>query len=160
MRIGVISDTHRRVEEIINNFENKSFDLIIHLGDYIRDAEIIEEELNIKIVKVRGNSDIREIHAEDEIVKKIKGKKILITHGHKYNIKFTFDNLYYRAQELDVDLVLFGHTHKPFNEKIDNILFFNPGSPTHPRNISKGTYGIIDINEDIDAKIISIKKTP
>ncbi len=160
MRIVVVSDTHRRVKEIINNLDNKSFDLLIHLGDYIKDAETIEDELNIEIVKVKGNSDFREKHGEDEIIKNIKGKKILITHGHKYNVKFTFDNLYYRAQELNVNLVLFGHTHKPFNEKIDNILFFNPGSPTNPRNLSEGTYGIIDINDDINSRIIRLKKTP
>ncbi len=160
MRIVVISDTHRRINEIINNLEKKSVDLIIHLGDYIKDAEVIENELNVKVIKIKGNCDIREIDGEDEIIKIVKGKKIFMTHGHKYNVKFAFDNLYYRAQELNVDLVLFGHTHKPFNEKIDDILFFNPGSPSHPRSTYEGTYGIIDIDEDIKTRIVHIKKTP
>ena len=160
MRIGVVSDTHRRVKETIENLKRESVDSIIHLGDYMKDARIIGDQLNINIIKVRGNCDIREIDGEDEIIKTIKDKKILMTHGHRFNIKYTFDKLYYKAKELKVDLVLFGHTHKPYNEKIDDVLFFNPGSPSNPRNISQGTYGILDIDENIEAKIMRIKKTP
>ena len=31
------------------------------------------------------------------------------------------------------DVVVFGHTHKPFCEKIGNALFFNPGYAGKPR---------------------------
>jgi len=77
-----------------------------------------------------------------------------VTHGHKYNVKFTLENLHYRVEELEADMVLFGHTHKPFNQNIDDVLFFNPGSPTNPRNTPDKTYGIIDIDDKIKAKII------
>jgi len=154
MRIVVISDTHRCVNKLIDNLKNKKSDLIIHLGDYIRDAEIIENELGFEIVKVKGNCDINEVDEQDEIILNFKDKKILVTHGHKYNVKFTLENLHYRVEELEADMVLFGHTHKPFNQNIDDVLFFNPGSPTNPRNTPDKTYGIIDIDDKIKAKII------
>jgi len=158
MKIAVISDTHRCIEKLINNLENKKLDIIIHLGDYIKDAEVIEDELGVEIIKVKGNCDIRENDAQDEIILNLKDRKVLLTHGHKYNVKFTFENLCYRAEEIEADIVLFGHTHRPFNQKIDDILFFNPGSPTNPRNTKDKTYGIIDIDENIKAEIIKLKK--
>ncbi|MFO7886902.1 MAG: metallophosphoesterase [Eubacteriales bacterium] len=154
MRIVVISDTHRCVNKLINNLKNEKLDLIIHLGDYIRDAEIIENELGFEIIKVKGNCDISELDEQDEIILNIKDKKILVTHGHKYNVKFTLDNLHYRVEEIEADIVLFGHTHKPFNQNINDVLFFNPGSPTNPRNTPDKTYGIIDIDDKIKSKII------
>ena len=86
-------------------------------------------------------------------------KKIMITHGHRYGVKYGLERLYFSALENEVDIVLFGHTHISLNEKYDNILFFNPGSLTHPRLLSKGSYGIIEISDsDIISKIVEFDK--
>jgi len=55
-----------------------------------------------------------------------------------------------------VDLVIFGHSHKAFNEKRGDILYFNPGSPTDQIFSPFNSYGIIEINDKIEARIIKI----
>ena len=56
----------------------------------------------------------------------IQNKKILLTHGHRYRVKYGYDRLLSRAKEISADIVVFGHTHVPENTYIDNILLFNP----------------------------------
>ena len=74
---------------------------------------------------VAGNCDAL---GEREVVTEIEGVKILLTHGHLYGVKSGMQKLYYRAKELDVNVVIFGHTHAPLITKEDGILFLNPGT--------------------------------
>lgn len=74
---------------------------------------------------VRGNCDGS---GQSEMVVEVEGIKILLTHGHEYGVKGGLFRLYYRAKELDVRVVIFGHTHQPLVEEQDGILFLNPGS--------------------------------
>ncbi|HZK32880.1 MAG TPA: metallophosphoesterase [Tissierellaceae bacterium] len=159
MRILIISDTHGYTDNVIDYVEsNKKPDMIFHLGDYVRDGVKIGNIFDIPIKIVRGNGDyMEEDFNYDEIVK-IKDKKILLTHGHKYNISYSIDRLFYRGKELGVDYILFGHTHVPSINKLDDIIFMNPGSPHFPRTRDKRkTLGIIDIGDTVEEKIIEIK---
>jgi putative phosphoesterase len=55
-----------------------------------------------------------------------------------------------------VDMIIFGHSHYALNEKIGNIIFFNPGSPTDKNFAPFNSYGIIEINDSIEAKIVRL----
>lgn len=158
MRILVVSDTHGYIDNVINYIEaNEKPDMIFHLGDYVSDGIEIGKRFNIPTKIVRGNGDyMEEDFKYDEIVK-VKDKKMLLTHGHKYNISFSIDRLIYRGRELGVDYILFGHTHIPIIDRIKNIVIMNPGSPCYPRTRDKRkTLGIIDIGKTIEEKIIKI----
>lgn len=157
MRIAVVSDTHGNNKEFLKALEiHKDFDMLFHLGDYVDDAEKLKKILSVPTIIVKGNGDYWSNYNEDEVIE-IKGKKILLTHGHKYNVRFNYTNLYYRGLELKVDLVLFGHTHVPINTKENNLIIMNPGSPSSPRSYDrKKTFGIIEIGEDIKTEIIEI----
>ncbi|NEZ46836.1 metallophosphoesterase [Clostridium niameyense] len=144
MRIGVISDTHRYIYDI--NFlleELGNVDVIIHLGDNVEDVKSIYKYYDGKIINVRGNCDFN-LSAPLELVEEIEGKRFLITHGHKYNVKYSLANLRYKALEVEADVVLFGHTHVSQIEFMDNIWFINPGSVSLPRDGGK-SIGIITI---------------
>ena len=121
-------------------------DLIIHLGDYVRDGLEIEKNTGIETIIVKGNGDYLERdYNEDELIT-INGKKIFITHGHNYNIRYNIDNLLYKGEELEADLILFGHTQVPLILEEEGKFIMNPGSPNLPRDYTKGkTFGIIDI---------------
>lgn len=158
MRIFVVSDTHGR----INNFVNKAKslekpDLIIHLGDYVEDGLKIEKEMGVETIVVKGNCDFYSTGFEEDEILTISGKRIFITHGHKYNVKMDILNLLYKGKEEKADLILFGHTHLSLLEKIDEIIIMNPGSPSIPRLFSNKSFGIIEIGKNVSAKIIEIK---
>lgn len=161
MRILIISDTHGYTDDVISYIEsNEKPDMIFHLGDYVRDGIKIGKKFNIPIKIVRGNGDYIEEDFNYEEIVQVKGIKMLLTHGHKYNINFSIDRLFYRGIELGVDYILFGHTHIPIIDRLKDIVLMNPGSPSRPRAIDKRkTLGIIDIGDNIEEKIIEIKQT-
>ena len=46
----------------------------------------------------------------------------------------------------DADIVVFGHSHIPWNtEGIGGQLLFNPGSPTERRRQPRCTYGVLEV---------------
>jgi hypothetical protein len=55
-----------------------------------------------------------------------------------------------------VDIIIFGHTHVSINEKKGGTLYFNPGSPTDKIFSPYNSFGIIEINDKIEARIIKI----
>jgi len=117
MNILVVSDSHGRTSKIIEAFEAqiKKPDAVIFLGDGLRDLSYCNFG-DIPIYAVSGNCDFFgfiENNYPDEIVTCIGGKRFLITHGHKYNVKSGLGALISSAVKLDVDIVLFGHTHTP-----------------------------------------------
>ena len=60
--------------------------------------------------------------------------------------------------EEKLDCIIFGHSHRPFNEKINDTLMFNPGSPTDTVFAAINTFGILTINDEIKGEIIKISK--
>ena len=84
------------------------------------------EELGAKIYSVKGNCDGG---GADQIIE-IEGVKVLLTHGDKYGVKNCLLNLSFRAKELGVNAVFYGHTHIANIEVIDKITFINPGCMT------------------------------
>ncbi|AFS77408.1 phosphodiesterase, MJ0936 family [Gottschalkia acidurici 9a] len=158
MKIGVISDTHGYIDGCLEKLKQiDNLNIIIHLGDYVKDAIKIENELGKKVIYVKGNCDFSENNVEEDKLIEIEGKKIFITHGHLYNVKSDMNRVFYRGKELDADMILFGHSHASMKIESENILILNPGSPTIPRGGSKKSIGIIEIvNGEIKSEIINI----
>ncbi|HHT51194.1 MAG TPA: metallophosphoesterase [Eubacteriaceae bacterium] len=158
MRIGIVSDTHGNIP-ILNRVVEQmgEIDLYIHLGDFVTDGKNVFSQLKAKNIIVKGNCDLLE-ETDEEIIVEINNKKFLITHGHKYNIKYGYNNIYYRALEEETDVVLFGHTHMPLLLWYKEILFFNPGSTAYPKGGNEASYGIIEIVDgEIYPEIFEIK---
>jgi putative phosphoesterase len=156
MKILVISDTHgdiNKAEEVIKS--NNGINLIIHLGDYYRDAQKLASRFpEIPIEYIYGNSDFLIDGIPAEKVLELKGKKIFITHGHRYSVNWDYDKLYKKAEEMNVDILLFGHTHVPELVTRKNYYIVNPGSISDPRDDSNESYAIIDIdNERVRPKL-------
>jgi len=162
--ILVISDTHGNTGAIKNLLDNYQgmVAAVVHLGDYSRDmsrftrgAEGGEDIYHI----VSGNTDPL-VEAYDERVIEVAGKKIFITHGHRYDVKTSLQRLIYKAQELQVDACLFGHTHDATTFTEQGIVFLNPGSPTYPAPEQDRGYGLLRITEEgtITGKLLSYRE--
>ncbi|MBQ4067483.1 MAG: metallophosphoesterase [Clostridia bacterium] len=145
MKILVFSDSHGAYSKLERAAAlHPDAGMIIFLGDGLRDAErLFEGYPLLDRVAVKGNCDLGGIGLSDtyldEQTAEIAGKRIFCCHGHKYNVKFTQMNLWFRAREKEADIALFGHTHDPFERREDGLLLFNPGS------VAQGSYGIIYI---------------
>lgn len=162
IKIGIISDTHIHdslqvlPEKALQDF--KTADLVIHSGDLV-DLSVLGQLRSVckNVVAVWGNMDPAEIKnelAEKEIIKAGK-HRIGVIHGFGHPsklIKFVKE----RFKDDCVDIIIFGHSHVPFNEKIGKIIYFNPGSLTDKMFAPYNSYGIIEINDEIKAKIVKI----
>ena len=76
-------------------------------------------------------------------------------HGEVYP-RADSDQLLYLAKELDVDILVSGHSHQPKIEQKDGILLLNPGSPIVPR-LADRTVMLLEINDkEVDVEIVKI----
>lgn len=154
MLIGVMSDTHC-IEKYINlAFEKlKDTDVILHLGDCSSDVSKFRGKFAGKIYVVDGNCDFKGNYPKEQIIE-LKGKKIFMAHGDRYNVKYDLNSIYYRGQEISADIVVFGHSHIETIQRVKDMILMNPGSTSLPKG--KGnSVGIIEIKDDgeIGAKI-------
>jgi putative phosphoesterase len=151
MKILVISDTHgdtNKAEEVIK--ANNGTDMVIHLGDYFRDAQKLSGLFpDIHFEYIYGNSDFMTDNVPAEKVLELCGKRIFITHGHRYSVKWDYYKLFKKAEELNADIVLFGHTHIPDMAKKGKRYVLNPGSTSDPRSNKDESYAVIEIKNGI-----------
>lgn len=157
MRIGIISDTHGDMSNIDKAIPYlKKCDLIIHAGDYIDDAEYLYYATDVNVKCVKGNCDSYNMDGHYDLTFSVKDKKFFICHGNYHDVKMGLRSLYKFAKENNIDFVVFGHTHIPTYETIDNITFINPGSLTYPRGGSSKSFGILTLDDNISYEEIKI----
>ena len=126
MRIGVISDTHGKMDTALRILPQMvDVSLIIHLGDFLEDSIYLKDNCKTKIIAIRGNCD-RDPLEKDEIVLSFGSHKLFAVHGHQYGVKADLTRLYYRALELGCNIALYGHTHVPMITIYDDVLVINP----------------------------------
>lgn len=149
MRLFVISDSHGDLFTLKTVLSRATgFDTIIHLGDGAPDLlRLSEITYGKKIISVQGNCDSSAYGYPLTDTFFLDGQKIFCCHGHTYGVKFGLTRLSLAAAEQNAKLCLFGHTHQPFQTRIDDVWFFNPGS------VKNGCYGIVEAVKD---KIIPI----
>ncbi len=153
MLVGVVSDTHnnlQNVRRLVEIFNQKDVELVIHTGD-ISQPKTIDclSSLNCPLVGVFGNNDIDEIDLKESIIKHgysfqsppliklIEGKKVAVFHEPDYIEDFLDKNL-------DIDLVLHGHTHRYFNKLVKGVKVFNPGESAGMMK-GKNAIGIVEL---------------
>ena len=87
------------------------------------------------------------------------GKRIFITHGHRYDVNYSLMKLAYTALENGADICIYGHTHIPHLERYRDMYILNPGSLSRPRGGSGESYAVIDIDKsgNIDIKQVEYK---
>ncbi len=137
----------------------KKVDCIIHAGDFCQ-LEDYEALARIKDVQaVQGNMD------SPDIRKRFPRRKILefgnlkigIFHGEGQR-QAILKSVQKEFLGEDVDAIVFGHSHQTFNEKIKDVLYFNPGSPNDDIVAPFCSYGILEIvGQEIVGRIIKVK---
>ena len=123
MKIGIISDTHDHLDPRISEFFD-GVDHILHAGDVGLPWIICQLECIAPVTAVLGNNDAGLNLKETEVVQ-LDGCKFLI--HHIVDVRSPSTAVQRRMIRDNPDVVVFGHTHKPFNERIGKTLFFNPG---------------------------------
>ncbi len=128
MLAAVFSDTHGNTALMVEAVRRFRPELLIHLGDYERDAEVLRREFpELPLYNVRGNCDIGGTAPDTDTVP-LGEVTAFITHGHIYSVDWGTDSLVYAAQEAGAKLALYGHTHRAQYEEVGGVQLLNPGS--------------------------------
>ncbi len=159
MKVAVLSDTHipyaapvlpKKVCQML-----ESVDAIIHAGDYQVEPVIDTLQSFADFYGVYGNMDSIAIR------KRVPAELIIILGGFSIGVMHGWgspagleDRVMVSFKNKNLDAVIYGHSHRAYNELRDGILLFNPGSPTDIRFASFQSMGLLTIEDKITGEII------
>ena len=144
-RLLLLADTHvpKRARDLPDEVwrEVDAADVVVHAGDWVEERllDALEERAR-KLVACYGNNDGPELRARlDEVARAtIGGVRFAVVHetgpatGRERRCARQYD---------DVDVLVFGHSHIPWDTTTDTGLrLLNPGSPTDRRRQPYCTY--------------------
>ncbi|MFI6517070.1 metallophosphoesterase family protein [Spirillospora sp. NPDC050679] len=151
MRVVVLSDTHapRRWKscppEVARHL--RGADAILHAGDVCTAGVLDELAQYAPVHAVLGNNDGPDVAAwgaPERLELELGGLKVAMVHdsgqakGRLARMRRWFP---------DADLVVFGHSHIPWDDSGDGQRILNPGSPTDRRRQPHGTVALLDVED-------------
>ncbi len=163
MKIIAISDTHIKYGSILEQLPAdlltmlKDADIVIHAGDFITKAAYDELSRICKLVAVQGNMDeaaLKSLLPQQSVVE-VESIRIGVVHEAALSLQDT-TGAGYLAKEIGVDVLIFGHLHRPLIEKSDALLIC-PGSPTAPRLSDPCAVELVIENGRISGNIVKFE---
>ena len=144
MRLLLLADTHvprraRVLPEAIWREVDRA-DLVVHAGDWVV-VELLDEleQRARRVLGVGGNNDGAAVRARlpEVATEELEGVRVAVVHetGPRRGREERA-----RARWPDVDLLVFGHSHIPWDSTFDGLRLLNPGSPTDRRSQPHCTY--------------------
>lgn len=143
MRVAVLSDTHGLLRDEVLQLVRES-DAVLHAGD-LAGREILEQLRKTKkpeapLYVVRGNNDrgswAQELPVMEQFV--LGDHHFLLVHDRKDLPEHTGD----------VQVIVFGHSHRFFQKEQGGCLWLNPGSCGKPRFGMEVTMAMVTLEED------------
>jgi len=133
VRVLILGDTHvpSRAEELppwIEKVVEEGWDLILHAGD-VEENWVLEYLSHFgELYAVKGNMDYLPL-PEFKIIETDLGRTLLL-HGHQVRPRGNREQLMALGRAAGADVVVSGHTHRPFIEERDGVILLNPGTAT------------------------------
>ena len=159
MKLIVLSDTHLKTGEITPQLQTllEECDLIVHAGDFSTIEAYKAFNATGKLKAVFGNDDVSELKKllPERLKFEVEGVKIGVVHEGGLSITDTTAQGYL-AKEMEVDILIFGHLHRPLIEKRDIVLVC-PGSPTRPRMSKPSVVELIIKKGSINGRIVALE---
>lgn len=135
-------------------------DLTVHAGDWVGVAVLDELESHGEVLGVWGNNDGADLRARlPEVARRIvDGVRIAVVHetgaarGRERRMAAAFP---------DTDLLIFGHSHIPWDTRAPGGLrLINPGSPTDRRRQPHHTWMTVDLAPGAEAQVRLHRRDP
>ncbi len=161
MRAVVLSDTHipSRAKELPAKLweEIERADMVIHCGDFVSYDFYLElKARNPSLRAVWGNMDEPDlVNVLPEVdIFQLEDLKVGLYHGYGAPLGIE-KKVLGKFQGHELDLVIFGHTHRAVFKEYEGVKLLNPGSPTDRIFTPKRSYALIEVNgRDLKVDII------
>lgn len=150
VEVGVVSDTHGLLrEEAVEALQG--VDVILHAGD-VGDPLILQQLVSLApVFVVRGNVD-RAPWADA-----LPSTEVIEVAGVTFFMLHELELLDLNPAEAGIDVVVYGHSHRPEAEEKDGVLYLNPGSAGPRRFDLPVTLARLSIGEGtLEAGIVSL----
>ncbi|NJD78115.1 MAG: metallophosphoesterase [Candidatus Methanoperedens sp.] len=163
MKIIAISDTHIKSGSLIKQLPGglvemlRDADMVIHAGDFVTKFAYDELSRISRLVAVHGNTDevaLKALLPERSVIE-VEGIKIGVVHEAALSLHDT-TGARYLAKEMDINILVFGHIHRPVIERSD-VLLVCPGSPTSPRLSEPCAVELVVENGRISGQVIKLE---
>jgi putative phosphoesterase len=159
MKLIALSDTHLKTGEIPPQLQAliEEYDIVVHAGDFSTADAYKAFNAGGKLKAVFGNDDVPELKKllPERLKFEVEGVKIGLVHEGGLSItNMTAQG--YLAKEMEVDILIFGHLHRPLIEKTD-VMLICPGSPTKPRMSNPSVVELIIEKGNVNGRIINIE---
>ncbi|MBU3839905.1 MAG: metallophosphoesterase [Candidatus Ruminococcus intestinipullorum] len=149
MRVLIVSDTHGKHTNLDRVLQQVGdIDMFIHLGDLEGGEDYVEAIIDCEKYIIAGNNDFfSSLPREKEFY--IGKKKIFIAHGHNYCVSMGMEYIKREGEARNADIVMFGHTHRPYLNISEDMTILNPGSLSYPRQENKkASFLILEVDEE------------
>ncbi|MFY9200174.1 MAG: metallophosphoesterase [Methanosarcina flavescens] len=159
MKLIALSDTHMKTGEIPQQLKTllEECDLIVHAGDFNTVEAYHAFNAGGKLKAVFGNDDASELKKllPERLRFEAEGVKIGVVHEGGHSVTDTTAQGYL-AKEMEVDILIFGHLHRPLIEKRD-VMLICPGSPTKPRMSNPSVVELVIEKGNINGRIVTLE---
>jgi len=152
-RVIVLSDTHirrggkRGLPDAVYRALDGA-DLVLHAGDLVSDVVLDDLARFAPVEAVLGNNDV-DLGDVLPIERSLDVDGVRVAMVHDSGPRQGRAGRMHRRFP-DADVVVFGHSHIPWNEEgVDGQLLFNPGSPTERRRQPHCTYGVLELEDGV-----------
>ncbi|QFG70205.1 metallophosphoesterase [Ornithinimicrobium pratense] len=137
MRVLLVADTHvpKRAKDLPTRVwdEVAAADVVVHAGDWVAPGLLDEFEAHsARLVAVWGNNDGPELRRRLPEVARVELAGMRWGVVHETGAKTRREERM-RAAYPDVDVLVFGHSHIPWDTEHEGLRLLNPGSPTDRR---------------------------
>ena len=145
MKLLVMSDSHRNIENMQYAIGQTKPDAVLHLGDHVRDAIRLSKQYpTLSFQTVIGNCDYPG-EGELELFLTFEGVRVFATHGHKYGVKSGLDILVDHAKRRGANVLLFGHTHRALLRQESGMWVICPGQMERHSRTQAASYGVVEV---------------
>lgn len=151
MKLLIVSDTHKKNENYFEVLRRQKPDMVIHCGDAEGTEYALTEAADCPVQIVLGNNDFFS-YLPRELMLEIGTYRVWVTHGHNYYVSMGSENIKREAIARGMDIVMFGHTHRPILDIESDVIAINPGSLSYPRQEGKRpSYAIMELDDKGEA---------
>ncbi len=157
MKVGLLSDTHGFLDPRLTKIF-RGVDHILHARDIGPDFLIAQLEAIAPVTAVLGNNDNSSCFPLTQVLQ-LSEVKFLI--HHIVTPRALTDELKARVTKEKPDVVMFGHSHQPFDQVIKGVRFVNPGYAGKPKFGAERGVALLECDgKNLEVRFVKLSDTP
>jgi hypothetical protein len=155
----VLSDTHATTGTELSGAAEAAVDdadLVLHVGDFMTEVVLDSfRDVADEFRGVHGNNDEPEVteRLPETTTFEHAGVRIAATHRSRSGTT----GLTMLGRQQNADLVVFGHSHRPTVEELEDLTLLNPGSHAQPRG-ARQSFAVLEPTETgLEGRLVTVR---